>query len=199
MARSGTLSKTKTANASNGGDKSMRKQRGSAPQQLQANLGLDQSANQGVANLLCQALADEFTFYTKLRKYHWNVTGPDFFALHEAFEEQYTEVEANIDEIAEYIRTYGVFSPGTLEEFRQMTTLEESPGTVPSAHDMVADIVSDHEKIIQNLREMVEKCENQYEDAAAADILTGYITEHQKAAWMMRAFLQGLDTGDQSR
>lgn len=198
MARSASLSKNKTADTGNGGTKSMKK-RSAPPQQLQANLGLDQSAHQGVANLFCQALADEFTFYTKLRKYHWNVTGPDFFVLHEAFEEQYTNVETTIDEIAEYIRTYGVFAPGTLEEFRQITTLEESPGTVPSAADMVADVVSDHEKIIQNLREMVDKCESQYEDVAAADILTGYIIEHQKAAWMMRAFIQGLDTTDQSR
>jgi starvation-inducible DNA-binding protein len=177
-------------------DTRLKKQRSTPPQPIKVDIGLDQKANQGVADLFCQALADEFTFYTKLRKYHWNVTGPDFFSLHEAFEEQYEETEENIDEIAEYIRTYGVFSPGTLEEFKNMTTLQEQPGVVPSAHQMVADVVSDHEAIIRNLRGMVEKAENEYEDAAAADILTGYIEEHQKAAWMMRAFLQGLDTNE---
>jgi starvation-inducible DNA-binding protein len=173
------------------------RQRSTPPQPIKVDIGLDQKANQGVADLFCQALADEFTFYTKLRKYHWNVTGPDFFSLHEAFEKQYKETEENIDEIAEYIRTYGVFSPGTLEEFRNMTTLEEEPGVVPSATQMVANVVADHEAIIRSLRDMVEKAQNQYEDAAAADIFTEYIEEHQKAAWMMRAFLQGLDTNEQ--
>jgi starvation-inducible DNA-binding protein len=172
-------------------------QRSTTPQQIPVEIGLDQQSNQGVANLFCQALADEVTFYTKLRKYHWNVTGPDFFSLHEAFEKQYKETEENIDEIAEYVRTYGVFAPGTLEEFKSMTTLEEEPGVVPSATQMVASVVNDHEAIIRNLREMVEKAENDYQDAAAADIFTEYIEEHQKAAWMMRAFLQGLDTNAQ--
>jgi starvation-inducible DNA-binding protein len=172
-------------------------QRSTAPQQIPVEIGLDQKSNQGVADLFCQALADEVTFYTKLRKYHWNVTGPDFFSLHEAFEKQYKETEENIDEIAEYVRTYGAFAPGTLDEFKRMTTLEEAPGIVPSANAMVADVVGDHEAIIRGLRTMVEKAENEYEDAAAADILTGYIEEHQKAAWMMRAFLQGLDSDEQ--
>lgn len=186
MATSDTVSNTKAG-----------KQRSTTPQTIQVDIGLDQGANQGVADLFSQALADEFTFYTKLRKYHWNVTGPDFFSLHEAFEKQYKETEENIDEIAEYIRTYGVFSPGTLEEFKNMTTLEEAPGVVPSATEMVANVVNDHEAIIRNLREMVDKAQDEYNDAAAADIFTEYIEEHQKAAWMMRAFLQGLDTNQQ--
>ena len=46
-------------------------------------------------------LADSTVFYQKLRNYHWFVTGPHFFALHEKFEELYDDWAGKIDEIAE--------------------------------------------------------------------------------------------------
>ncbi|HCN14489.1 MAG TPA: DNA starvation/stationary phase protection protein, partial [Moraxellaceae bacterium] len=46
-------------------------------------------------------LANYHVFYTNVRGYHWNVRGSDFFTLHVKFEELYTALQIQIDEIAE--------------------------------------------------------------------------------------------------
>lgn len=155
------------------------------------NIGLSAEAQAGVVKILSAVLADEFVLYTRLRKYHWNVTGPEFFSLHEVFEKQYTAIEQTIDVVAERIRTYGVFSPGTLDEFKQHARLQEQPGVNPDAQQMVQDIVNDHETLVRSLREDIEKIDEDYDDVGAEDLLTGLMQEHQTQAWMLRSLLQG--------
>ena len=37
-------------------------------------------------------LSDLHVFYQKLRNFHWNVTGSDFYELHKMFESQYDTI-----------------------------------------------------------------------------------------------------------
>ena len=57
---------------------------------------------------LNQLMANYFVHYNKLRNFHWNVDGHDFFELHEEFEKEYNTVNQNIDIIAERIRVFGL-------------------------------------------------------------------------------------------
>ena len=70
----------------------------SAPQ---IEIGIDASDRKAVADGLSQLLADTYTLYLKTQNFHWNVTGPQFRALHSMFEEQYTELAGAVDSIAE--------------------------------------------------------------------------------------------------
>ena len=79
-------------------------------------LGLSEENRKGVIDVLNTVLADEHVLYTKLRNYHWNVTGPQFHALHEFFFWQYDEVKAIADTVAERTRAHGGFAIG-LERF----------------------------------------------------------------------------------
>ena len=92
------------------------------------NIGLSAKNLQSITGLLSSVLADAMTLYTKTRKFHWNVSGNSFMELHELFEEQYKKLEKSIDEIAERINKLGAKTPGTMQEFLQMTSLKESPG-----------------------------------------------------------------------
>jgi starvation-inducible DNA-binding protein len=157
---------------------------------IHPNIGLNEEVTDDVVRILTTLLADEFLLYTKMRKYHWNVTGPQFFSLHELFERQYEHLADVIDDIAERIRTYGVKSIGTLEEFQQHSRLSESPGHNPAAHEMVADIVRDHEALVRYLRDDVQKVDD-HDDDGAEDFLIGLLQDHQEQAWMVRAFLEG--------
>ena len=65
---------------------------------------------------LKQLLANYQIHYHKLRSFHWNVEGPDFFELHEAFEQDYNTTKENIDEIAERIRVFGLKPLSDLKE-----------------------------------------------------------------------------------
>lgn len=154
------------------------------------DLGLDEKTVDQVADILKTTLADEFTLRLKLRKYHWNVTGHQFRGLHELFEEQYTALAEFIDEVAERLRSYGKLSPGTMQEFLDMTRLEENPGEIPSVDDMVTNLVQDHESLVRYFREDIKTAEEELEDVGLADFLTGQLQVHQEMAWMLRSFLQ---------
>lgn len=158
---------------------------------LRPNLGLEAEQKEGIVNVLKTVLADEYTLYTRLRNYHWNVTGAQFDALHDKFEEQYTQIEEVIDDLAERIRTYGAFAPGTMKEFLELTRLTEKPGDYPYAREMVLDLVADHELMVRSLRRDIELCGENYNDVASEDFLTGLLQTHQEMAWMLRSFIEG--------
>jgi starvation-inducible DNA-binding protein len=117
------------------------------------------------------------------------VTGPQFNDLHKFFEAQYEALDETIDEVAERARALGGRALGTLEEFRASARLGEKPGAMPSARDMLATLLADHESLIRSLREDVATVNDRHHDVGTADFLTGLLEEHEKAAWMLRSFL----------
>ncbi|HEX2622597.1 MAG TPA: DNA starvation/stationary phase protection protein [Phototrophicaceae bacterium] len=159
--------------------------------QFETSLGLSQNQINGIVRVLITTLADEHILYIKLRKYHWNVSGPEFFSLHQLFEKQYNALANIIDEIAERIVQYGVAAPGTMGEFVKEARLKEFEGDVPDAAGMVASIFADHVALVRYLREDVEEVAEDLEDVGAADFLTGLLEHHQQQAWMARAILGG--------
>lgn len=155
-------------------------------------LGLADDTMSQLAGIFKTLLADEYVLYTKARNYHWNVTGPQFIALHRFFEELYTALETVIDEVAERIRQYGQMAPGTMAEFLQLARLkEEAPATYPNAREMVVRLLADYEALVRYLREDIEKIDDDYEDDGAEDYLTTLLQQHQKTAWMLRSLLEG--------
>lgn len=158
---------------------------------MKPNIGLSDKQRQGVVEILNTLLSDEYVLYTKTRNYHWNVVGPQFHELHRFFEAQYTELNDIVDEVAERARALGGWALGTLAEFSQRTRLKEQPGLYPTAHQMLASLLADHEAIIRSLRTDLETCAQKYHDAGTNDFLTGLMERHEKMAWMLRAFLDG--------
>ncbi|MBD2168979.1 DNA starvation/stationary phase protection protein [Calothrix membranacea FACHB-236] len=155
------------------------------------NIGLTEQQRQGVIDLLNQDLADSYVLLVRTKKYHWDVVGPQFRTLHQLWEEHYEKLTENIDAIAERIRTLGGYPVGTLEGFLKIATLKEKAGQVPTATGMVAQLVEDHEQVIRNLREHVERSSEDFNDEGTADFLTGLMEEHEQIAWMLRSFIEG--------
>jgi starvation-inducible DNA-binding protein len=56
---------------------------------------------------------------------------------------------------------------------------------------MIANLLADHETIIRHLRVDLETCSDKYHDMGTNDFLTGLMEQHEKMAWMLRAFLEG--------
>ncbi len=158
---------------------------------IKPNVGLTDDNRDGLAELLKFALADQHVLFMKMRNYHWNITGPQFQMLHELIQEQYEDIAETIDDTAERIRQYGAVAPGTLREMIDMTRLSEEPGEVPTAREMVANLVADHEAIIRQLREDTTTAGEKYGDVAIEDYFTNLIQDHLKMAWLLRAHLEG--------
>ena len=155
---------------------------------MRLEIGIDDKDRSHVAKGLRALLADEFVLSTKTRGFHWNVVGSDFSELHKLFETQYEVLGANIDEIAERIRTLGKPSPGSLGEFVADSRLKESAGKVAEGGEMLPDLLEDHEALIRILREDARSAVK-HGDEGTAGLLTGLIEKHEKTAWMLRSHL----------
>ena len=158
---------------------------------MNPNLGISDKDRAGVVKLLNALLADEYVLYTKTRNYHWNVVGPQFNDLHKFFEAQYEELNDIVDDVAERGRALGGNAAGTLAEFSQQSRLKEHPGQYPEAQVLLANLLVDHEAIIQSLRGDLPTVMDKYDDAGTNDFLTGLMEKHEKMAWMLRAFQEG--------
>ncbi len=151
-----------------------------------ADIGLKDSERKGVVGILNALLADEYVLYTKTRNFHWNVTGPNFQELHAFFETQYEELDGIIDQVAERVRSLGERPVSTLGEFLKISRLKESHDEL-NAHEMLQELLADHESLIRQMREDLAEADTRYNDAGNADEITGWLKQHEKMAWMLRS------------
>lgn len=152
---------------------------------MELNTGIAEADRKEIIDGLSHLLADTYTLYLKTHAYHWNVEGPMFRALHLMFEEEYTELWAAIDEIAERIRSLGAPAPGSYQEFSALSSVDDSAGS-PEAMQMVRNLVEGHEAVIRTGRKVVTTAE-EAGDVATADLVTARVEVHEKTAWMLRA------------
>lgn len=155
---------------------------------MQIDIGIAENHRQQVAEGLSGMLADTYTLYFKTHGFHWNVTGPMFNTLHAMFMEQYNELWAAIDEIAERIRALGVYAPASYAQFSRIATVQEEPG-VPKARDMLVQLVEGHEAVARTARK-AKKIAEEAGDDVTVDLMNARLQVHEKTAWMLRAMLE---------
>ncbi|GAA4397423.1 Dps family protein [Nibrella viscosa] len=156
---------------------------------MQPNIGLESDVLKQDNELLNAFLADLHVLYIKTRKYHWNVAGPNFMEYHEFFEKQYNALEAEIDQVAERIRQLGGKPVSTMHQFLQATSLQEDEGSPKDTAEMFRNLLNDHEQVVRELRQDVQTCDEELNDAGTADFLTGLMEAHEAMAWMLRKYL----------
>ena len=146
------------------------------------------STKTNVVDVLNKQVANWNVLYVKLHNYHWYVTGPHFFTLHEKFEEFYNESGTYIDELAERILALEGKPLATMKEY--LATSSVSEGTSKeSAEEMVQILVSDYSALIQELKEGMEVADGAG-DETSADMLLAIHTTLEQHVWMLSAFLK---------
>lgn len=153
------------------------------------DIGIEKKSITKITKELNVALANQHVLYQKLRNFHWNVRGVHFKALHELFEEQYTELFKDIDEVAERIRSLDENTIGTYTEYLKIAEIKETPGKYPDETKMIKELLEDNETIIKGLRKASEICSKE-EDSGTEDLLIGLLQKHEKQAWMLRSMLK---------
>ena len=154
---------------------------------MSINIGINEADREKIAEGLSRLLADSYTLYLKTHNFHWNVTGPMFATLHTLFETHYTELATAVDEIAERIRALDVPAPGSYRQFSELSSIEEETG-VPSAEDMIRQLVEGQETVVRTARSVFEAVDGTG-DEPTADLLTQRMQVHEKNAWMLRSLL----------
>lgn len=138
-----------------------------------------------LAKGLTEALADTYRMVFKTHAYHWNVEGPLFYSIHHLTDEQYVNMFAATDELAERIRALGQLAPNRLSDIVDASVVKDAD-TLPSAQAMVEDLATDHERIANRMHKLIELADAQ-KDPVTVDLITSRSAFHEKAAWMLRA------------
>jgi starvation-inducible DNA-binding protein len=147
--------------------------------------GVDRKDRRELAKMLTQIVGSSHVLYAKIRGVHWNVVGSAFYSLHKMTEEQYEDLNAAIDDMAERIRAIGFAAPTGLSQMMENSVIVDQTKLL-ATDDMVKELVEDHEKMARLLRDGVAAAED-VEDVKTADMLTERIGVHEEAAWMLRA------------
>lgn len=130
-------------------------------------------------------LAETFVMYMKAHSYHWNVIGSDFPQLHDFFGDLYEELHGAIDDIAETIRTYDSFAPGTLYRMQELSTIKEDE-KIPVAAKMVENLLAANETVLSTLKEVYEMAEKEGE-FPSSNFYQDRLTAHAKHNWMLKS------------
>jgi starvation-inducible DNA-binding protein len=156
---------------------------------MKPNIGLPDKARNTVIKVLQPLLADEVALYIATRGAHWNVTGPNFHAMHKFFEAQYEALDETLDDVAERIRSLGGEPDSNVAAYAKAKRIKDNAGDAKSAKAMIESLLAAHEAIIQQLRKD-EEITDDVGDEGTTDFLTGLMEEHEKMAWMLRAHLE---------
>jgi starvation-inducible DNA-binding protein len=156
---------------------------------MKTHIGIKKEHLTALDKLLNGLLADELVLAAKTKKFHWNVTGPHFTALHQLFDLQHTELLPQIDTLAERIRALGLKSIGGMKEAAKLSGLKDSEGD-PDYKTMLSELLSDHETVIRTIRSALPTVGDKYGDAFSESVLTAMLEWHEKTAWMLRSHLE---------
>ncbi|RZS90513.1 Dps family protein [Aquimarina brevivitae] len=137
-------------------------------------------------------LADYHLYYQKLRNFHWNILGQNFFDLHNQFELMYDDARMKIDEIAERILTLRYQPVSNYSEYLKNSNLTESKSNITDK-EMVTQLLEDHGKILKQMTKVVQAAD-EAGDEGTIDLVGAYIRELEKTSWMLDAWR--MKTGD---
>lgn len=136
---------------------------------------------------LNKLLADTYTLCMKAQYYHWNVRGCGFLTFHKFTEEQYEELFAAVDEIAEHHLMIGHEAPGGFGAYQKVTTVSENKKD-SGVCEGVKDLQGAHQEVLKCAEELLQSSQKDGDDFTA-DLAMGRVKVHKKYIWLMSSML----------
>lgn len=152
-----------------------------------SKLGFNKEEAKGLADSLNLLLCNYAVVYQKIRNFHWNVVGPDFFDVHEKLEIEYTVAAENIDAIAERVRILGFKPVSTLAEYLETAEVEEVQGDLDS-DKMMEEVVQDYEILLSFMVDVADLA-GENGDMGTETMIRAMVIRTEEKHWMFSAFL----------
>lgn len=151
---------------------------------------LAEGVRERMIRLLNQQLADTSDLYSQTKQAHWNVKGPEFYQLHQLFDELAESVEGYIDMIAERVTALGGTALGTVRMAAEASRLAEYPLQFRSGLQHVEALAERYGQYAASTREAIDAADKAG-DAGTADLLTEAVRTIDKHLWFLEAHCQG--------
>lgn len=155
-------------------------------------LNIDKDKILPIVTELNVLLADYQLHYQKIRNFHWNILGKNFFDLHVKFEEMYNDTKIKIDEVAERIITLKHHPISNLSDYLEVSRIKESSSLLTD-EEMVAELMNDHKILLEQLSKVIDRA-NKGKDEGTIDLIGAYIRALEKNSWMLNAWSKNTNT-----
>ena len=139
--------------------------------------------------MLNQHLADSADMWSQAKQAHWNVKGPDFWQLHELFDEVAGEAAEWADLCAERVTALGGFATGTVRMAAATSALPEFPSDITDSMDYVRAVAARLAAFTNSAREAIDATDK-LGDANTADLFSEISRCADKYLYFLEAHLQ---------
>jgi starvation-inducible DNA-binding protein len=136
-------------------------------------------------NLLTQVFATNFVAYYQSHVAHVNITGRNFYSDHKLLQKIYENLQDNIDNIAEFLRSLESYMPESIGDVMDSSILSDNM------------IMGDSDRLLRITRANLEKLVDLYReletaaDAANQDQIANFAQDQEtvltKQIWMLTA------------
>ncbi|EPI52212.1 DNA starvation/stationary phase protection protein [Gardnerella pickettii] len=151
--------------------------------------GLDEVSSEKAIAVLQNRLSHEQEAALVLKHAHWNVTGPDFIAVHEMLDPQVSEVLAQADETAERIATLGGSPSGRADDVVASRTWKRfALSGRKSTKEYLQALIEYYNDMIADDRNAIAQLDNL--DIVSSNIIQDHVQQLEKFQWFMRSHLE---------
>ena len=140
--------------------------------------------NNSVNTSMNELLGSLVVFYHKLQSFHWYVTGHAFFTIHAQLESYYDEVSEQIDEVAETLLKIGGKPVSRINEFAEVSRIQEDSGTYISAEELMGKVKDDFAGLLDLVKDIKKNADESGEYLVSAK-MDDLIDAYSKAVWMI--------------
>jgi len=141
--------------------------------------------NEKLQKKLNNLLSDYQIYYQNLRAFHWLVKGPNFYHLHSKFEEFYTQVNEEIDEVAERILMLGGTPLHRFEDYLAQASLKAEQNLSRSS-EIIPVVIQNSEFLLASFREIADLA-GETEDEGSTGLMSELISTYEKQLWMLNS------------
>lgn len=129
--------------------------------------------------------ASTYALYLKTQSYHWHVRGPNFASLHVMFEEQYTQLAAAVDALAERIlmRDSDALVPSDFKTIDGLSGISVADPNL-DAQGMLEDLMTDHRLMAAQAAKLM-RIADEDGDLATVSLMDERLSAHEKDRWFL--------------
>ena len=136
------------------------------------------------------ALANTFVMYFKSHTYHWNIEGSDFPQYHGFLDDLYNELHDAVDPLSERIRVIGQYSPHSLKDLLDSSTIEEDSDKPSSPREMFTNLQDANNKVVDSLNKVFDLATKEKKQGIA-NFVADRLDVHAKHGWFLNSLLKG--------
>ena len=137
-----------------------------------------------ISKALTAILADIFALYVKTKNFHWHMSGPHFRDYHLLLDEQSEQIIAAADPIAERVRKIGGTTLRSIGHIARLQRAPDNDNEGVAAQDMLAELLADNQRLLENLRSAHSVCD-EHRDIASASLIENWVDEAERRIWFL--------------